>query len=595
MSYRWTDKQLSTRPPLSEMVKIEPNGKKIDPLLYKLLTAASPYGTEEPVAKIIIAWAKKSGVDVDNTEFVWFSEREKNLVIDLRMDKTHTTMFSSHMDTMQEDDTPTELYMTTDKCKSPGEGFIYAVKSKSLYTFYDYDDPSKEVNIHTTLQKERIYNYNTYYHRNEKSGDKVLARIWEQPYNKPEVDTGLKFWIKKTHTVKSPSTLGADDKIGCYIMCKLIEAGVNGLYVFHVGEERGCKGSKYFAETYSDVLNGKSGEFAAVERCVAFDRAGYTDVISKQRRGNSCSAEFTKDLADALNKNITAKFSWFQSDIQGVYTDSAEYQDIIPECTNLSVGYFQQHGPGEHTDHIWLESIFIPAALKVQWDELKTYRDPKKKAATTITYGAGMGRSGITVKPADVIWNTSLWTCPPWKPEDGLMLGVSEVGMRRIIESHLSMDAKSDYQKVSVIYNMARDRDKLREELINVYTYLSMKGITKQDLEKEIGPLINGLKNEAPNADPMGGFDSLEDNIQDVVADMLGEQFCPNCQYVNSQCECNLLNDNNSPRREDYENEALFQVAIAEYVMRAYPQNNEKQLRVADILSDEDIKARLEK
>lgn len=589
MSYKWTDTETASRPSFNEMVKIELAGKQIDPLLYKLLTTSSPYGTEEPVAKIIVAWAKKCGVDVANSEFLWFSEKEQNLIIDLRLDDTHTTMFSCHMDTMQDNAAPIELWMTTSQCKAPGEGFIFAAKSKMLYTLFDYDNPAEVVSLHPILQKERIYNYNMYLDKTKKNGDKVLATIWEQPYNGPEKDSGLHFWAKKSHTVRTPATLGADDKIGCYIMCKLIEAGVNGLYVFHVGEERGCKGSKYFSEAYADFLTGKekgtsSDGLAPVQRCIAFDRGGYTDVISKQRSGNTCSAEFTEDLAKALNKNISATFSWFKPDIQGVYTDSAEYKDIIPECTNLSVGYFRQHGPGEHTDYIWLESIFLPAALKVQWDELKTYRNPKKTTTTTTNNST---RSTLIISPNLVAWNTSLMQCPKWEPENGLMSGASEYGMKRIIESHLAIDARTDYLKISLIYNMAKDRDKLREELVNVYTYLSMKGISKKDIEKEIGPVINGTKTYISDDDPNGSF---EKDDQTTVEEMLGEQFCTNCQYVISQCSCN---ETISPRREDFDNEALFQVAIAEYTMRAYPQT--KTMTVQDILSDEDIKARLEK
>jgi hypothetical protein len=60
----------------------------------------------------------------------------------------------------------------------------------------------------------------------------------------------------------------------------------------------------------------------------------------------------------------------------GVYTDSASYADIIPECTNVSVGYFDQHGSDEKIDMFWLEHIFIPAVMKIDWSALVVDRKP---------------------------------------------------------------------------------------------------------------------------------------------------------------------------------------------------------------------------
>ena len=87
--------------------------------------------------------------------------------------------------------------------------------------------------------------------------------------------TDIKYTTTRTVTKPTPCVLGADDKLGCYIMCRLIEAGVSGLYVFHVGEEVGGIGSSYLAKTYPD-------KFHNIDRCIAFDRKGYSDVITHQ-------------------------------------------------------------------------------------------------------------------------------------------------------------------------------------------------------------------------------------------------------------------------------------------------------------------------
>ena len=170
----------------------------------------------------------------------------------------------------------------------------------------------------------------------------------------------------------TPDIVGADDKVGVYIMLKLMEHKVPGLYAFHVGEEVGCVGSKYAAENSKEM-------FKSINRCIAFDRRGYNNVITKQRGDICCSDEFAIALSEQLNNNLNTPHVRFKPDPTGVYTDSASYTEIIPECTNLSVGYFCSHGPLEHFDLIWLEHSLLPALLKVRWDLLPTKRKAEPK------------------------------------------------------------------------------------------------------------------------------------------------------------------------------------------------------------------------
>jgi len=588
----------SNRPSFDDMVLLTTKNPKIDPLLFNLLRNATPYPDEEPVAKIILEWAKKCGVDIDNTEFVWFSEKEKNLIIDLRTDETHTTMFSAHMDTCQGTPGIINLYFTTKDCKDPGEGFIYAGRNQRLYTMYDYENPATEIDFAEALKKEKIYNYELDFDFTKKNKDKILCKVEERSLNGPNKATDLRFWAKHTHNNASPAVLGADDKIGCYIMCKLMEAGVKGLYVFHVGEERGCKGSEYLAKEYKDYFTGtkNEGTLAPVKRCIAFDRAGYKDVISKQRRGNTSSKEFTDELAKALNAHIP-QMSWFNGDVQGVYTDSAEYMDIIPECTNLSVGYFNQHTDKEHTDYVWLASIFLPAVLKVEWDKLGTYRDPQARPTyQASTYCGGQYGTNTTFRsqspfaPSQVTSATSLMMCPKWDPMTGLIEEASVEGMRRIIESYLDIDAKSVFTKVSILFDMAKRMDSLQEDLVSIYSFLVSKGFNKEDIAEWVEQTFGGNNDQFSN-DPNGGFEKDE---QTTVEEMLGEQYCENCYYVKSQCNCNLANDNRSPQREDFPDEATFQSAIVEYQIRV-SSTGATPKTVQELISDEDIRAKLEK
>lgn len=62
----------------------------------------------------------------------------------------------------------------------------------------------------------------------------------------------------------------------------------------------------------------------------------------------------------------------------GVFTDTANYISIIPECTNISVGYDRQHGPHETLDVEHLLEL-RHAVLCLDWETLPTERDPAVK------------------------------------------------------------------------------------------------------------------------------------------------------------------------------------------------------------------------
>jgi len=137
--------------------------------------------------------------------------------------------------------------------------------------------------------------------------------------------------------------LGADDTAGVWIMSEMIKHNCPGLYVFHWGEERGGIGSKYISEN-PKILDG-------IQCAIAFDRKGFSDVITHQF-GRCCSDNFGDALALKLNKS--GRDFKYKSCPHGVFTDTANYIEHIPECTNLSVGYFEQHTANEYLDTIHL-------------------------------------------------------------------------------------------------------------------------------------------------------------------------------------------------------------------------------------------------
>lgn len=155
------------------------------------------------------------------------------------------------------------------------------------------------------------------------------------------------------------TVLSADDKAGMTILLYMIKNKVPGTYYFFQGEESGMAGAK--AIIRKDVKF-----FDQFDRMVSFDRRAYHSVITHQIGRRGCSQEFALALAEELNKHEGMNY---RPDATGIYTDSASFIGIIPEATNLSVGYFHEHSHTETQDIVFLEKL-AKAACKVNWENL---------------------------------------------------------------------------------------------------------------------------------------------------------------------------------------------------------------------------------
>ncbi len=179
------------------------------------------------------------------------------------------------------------------------------------------------------------------------------------------LDTACKDHNKVTHIlegnfIKSDGTtiLGADDKAGMCVILYMIENKIPGTYYFFIGEEVGCIGSRKSA---------REEEFTKFDRCISFDRRGYNSVITHQMWSRCCSSEFSEALCKELNKSGLK----YIPDNTGIVTDSASFMGIIPECTNLSVGYFNEHTLNEKQDIEFLKKL-CESVIKVDWESLPT-------------------------------------------------------------------------------------------------------------------------------------------------------------------------------------------------------------------------------
>jgi hypothetical protein len=174
--------------------------------------------------------------------------------------------------------------------------------------------------------------------------------------------------------------LGADDKAGVTIMLHMISHNIPGLYYFFLGEEVGCVGSKKLREKF------ETQKIEGINKVISFDRRGTTSVITFQASSRCCSDKFGEALSAELNKH-DATFT-YKNDPTGVYTDSAQFTKIYPECTNISVGYQNEHTFTELQDIEHLDKL-AQACLKVDWNSLPVERDPSKVEYSYSGYGYG--------------------------------------------------------------------------------------------------------------------------------------------------------------------------------------------------------------
>lgn len=158
--------------------------------------------------------------------------------------------------------------------------------------------------------------------------------------------------------------LGADDKAGVAVMLYMMEHKIPGIYYFFIGEERGGIGSRDLASEYGtfDFLKN-------VSKCISFDRRKTCSIITSQYGRVCCSNEFGNALAKEYNKSGLN----LSIDPTGVFTDSASLMDDISECTNVSVGYNNEHTGREIQNMTYLEKL-CKASIKVKWSELPVIR-----------------------------------------------------------------------------------------------------------------------------------------------------------------------------------------------------------------------------
>lgn len=221
----------------------------------------------------------------------------------------------------------------------------------------------------------------------------------------------------KTHWVANGAPLGADDGAGCAMLMHMIHNNVAGYYIFTQGEECGGLGAKHLAEKHTNLLK-------QFDRAIAFDRRGIDSIITHQGWGRTASDMFAQALSDNLNMD---ERMMYLPDDTGVYTDTAEFIDCIPECTNISVGYNYEHTQKEELNIAHYIAL-SEAVLNVKWDSLPTVRVPGtiEDKYNDSAWGAGNWSLSSAWSDADDKWATdflmdALDDAEFGKPEELLM------------------------------------------------------------------------------------------------------------------------------------------------------------------------------
>lgn len=260
----------------------------------------------------------------------------------------------------------------------------------------------------------------------------VPKTVKEKKWN-PELKVLEEIEVEKLERVYDKgysNCLGADCTAGVWLILEMIKAQVPGVYVIHNDEEIGRIGAELIVKKYSEVVdfidnlvdfpiakyrpagveNGWAGLpfeekvealphyfwIEYVDIAMSFDRKDYHSIITKQRGSRTASDSFAEMLSSILSPDLLAAgYPALKADPTGSFTDSASYDKLIKECTNLSVGYFDQHTSRETQDMTFIvalrDSLIKNGAAMNDPAILGATRDPNAVESYTFSYNYAGG------------------------------------------------------------------------------------------------------------------------------------------------------------------------------------------------------------
>jgi hypothetical protein len=187
------------------------------------------------------------------------------------------------------------------------------------------------------------------------NGERTLFMAHLDTVERSEYEKDI--FIREDGRIHSPGhILGADDGAGIGILASMMEMKIPALYLFSQGEEIGGYPARWIAENAPDSL-------ADIDRCISFDRKGTGEICGDQCVGTLASVAFVNALSDGLGM----AHGWGH----GSYTDNSEFQGLVPEIVNVSVGYYDNHGINETLDWNYFQDLRL-ACVSMAWETLPT-------------------------------------------------------------------------------------------------------------------------------------------------------------------------------------------------------------------------------
>lgn len=214
-------------------------------------------------------------------------------------------------------------------------------------------------------------------------------------YEEEVADNSLKpiYWDRQQGVMWSPEGLGADDRLGVFLIVSLLRRGLKPSVLFTTDEEIGSASGLDFATNYKDSLIDSN-----IKYLMELDRSGRNDCVFY----NCDNREFIKYIESY----------GFKKDY-GSFTDISNICPLVGIAgVNLSIGYFNEHQKIETIDIFTMSKNFdIIYTMVEKSKELKNYfkyipkKKKKKRKSSVINFEqkpseeefeARLGRAGET-------------------------------------------------------------------------------------------------------------------------------------------------------------------------------------------------------
>jgi len=157
--------------------------------------------------------------------------------------------------------------------------------------------------------------------------------------------------------IKGEGNIGADDKLGIYLLLELLK-GFECSFVFSTGEESGRKGIQY-------LISRKAEEISKCNWGLVLDRRGKEHFIGFENA--YCTEKFSETVS---------KVTGFKEEL-GSRSDADNLSDCI-SCVNLSIGYQNPHSEDEYIILKDAENSFIAARKLCNVLYQKRFKNPEK-------------------------------------------------------------------------------------------------------------------------------------------------------------------------------------------------------------------------